>query len=121
LYDAQKKPESAALAQEDYKKAISLDPNSFDAQFNMGIYNFNKAATLRTKSSKMDLKTYQVQGKKIDAEAKKYFEASIPYFEKALEIQPTDRNTATNLQKAYYNAGRTADSERMSAKVQAMK
>jgi tetratricopeptide (TPR) repeat protein len=118
LYDAQKKTD---LAQEDYKKAISLDPNSFDAQFNMGIYNFNKAATLRTKSSKMDLKTYQVQGKKLDAEAKKYFEASVPYFEKALEIQPNDRNTANALQKAYYNVGRTADSERMSAKVQAMK
>lgn len=118
LYDAQKKTD---LAQEDYKKAISLDPNSFDAQFNMGIYNFNKAATLRTKSSKMDLKTYQAQGKKVDAEAKKYFEASVPYFEKALELQPNDRNTASALQKAYYNVGRTADSERMSAKMQAMK
>lgn len=121
LYDAQKKTDASALAQEDYKKAISLDPNNFDAQFNMGIYNFNRAATLYTKASKMDLKTYQVQGKKVEAEGKKFFEASVPYFEKALELQPNDRNSASALQKVYYRLGRTADSERMSAKVQAMK
>lgn len=118
IYDAQKKSD---LAQEDYKKAISLDPNNFDSQFNMGIYNYNKAATLYTKASKMDLKTYQAQGKKLETEGKKYFEASVPYFEKALELQPNDRSSATALQKVYARLGRTADSERMNAKVQAMK
>jgi tetratricopeptide (TPR) repeat protein len=118
IYDQQKKPD---LAQVDYKKSIELDPNNFDSQYNMGIYNFNRAATLYTKASKMDLKTYQVQGKKVEAEGKKYFEASVPYFEKALALQPNDRNTASALQKVYYRLGRTADSERMSAKVQAMK
>jgi len=118
LYDQQKKTD---LAQEDYKKAISLDPGNFDAQFNMGIYNFNKAATLYTKASKMDLKTYQASGKKVEAEGKKYFEASLPYFEKSLEIQPNDRNTVSALQKVYYRLGRTADSERMNAKLQTLK
>lgn len=118
LYDQQKKTD---LAQEDYKKAISLDPNNFDSQFNMGIYNFNRAATFYTKASKMDLKTYQTQGKKVEAEGKKYFEASVPYFEKALELQPNDRNSASALQKVYHRLGRTADAERMNAKMQAMK
>ena len=118
LYDQQKKTD---LAQEDYKKAISIEPNNFDAQFNMGIYNFNRAASLYTKASKMDLKTYQAQGKKLEADGKKYFEASVPYFEKALELQPNDRGTASALQKVYYRLGRTADSERMNAKLQAMK
>lgn len=118
IYDAQKKSD---LAQEDYKKAISIDPNNFDSQFNMGIYNYNKAATLYTKASKMDLKTYQAQGKKLEAEAKKYFEASVPYFEKALELQPNDRNSASALQKVYARLGRSADAERMNTKVQAMK
>ncbi|TVT42746.1 hypothetical protein FNT36_01230 [Hymenobacter setariae] len=118
IYDAQKKSD---LAQEDYKKAISLDPNNFDSQYNMGIYNYNKAAGLYTKASKMDLKTYQAQGKKIEADAKKYFEASVPYFEKALELQPNDRSSATALQKVYHRLGRSADSERMNAKLQAMK
>jgi len=118
LYDQQKKSD---LALEDYKKTISLDPQNFDAQFNAGINNFNRAATLYTKASKMDLKTYQVQGKKVEAEGKKYFEASLPYFEKALEIQPNDRSTVAALQKVYYRLGRTADSERMNAKLQTLK
>jgi tetratricopeptide (TPR) repeat protein len=118
VYDAQKKTD---LAQEDYKKAISLDPNNFDSYFNMGIYNYNKAATFYTKASKMDLKTYQAQGKKLETEGKKYFEASVPYFEKALELQPNDRNSANALQKVYARLGRTADAERMNTKIQAMK
>lgn len=121
LYDAQKKTESSLLAQEDYKKAITLDPNNFDAQFNMGIYNFNRGATLYTKVSKMDLKTYQAQGKKNEAEGKKYFEAALPYFEKSLALQPNDRNTLSALQKVYHQLGRSADAERMNAKLQAMK
>jgi tetratricopeptide (TPR) repeat protein len=118
LYDQQKKSD---LALDDYKKTISLDPNNFDAQFNAGINNFNRAAALYTKASKMDLKTYQAQGKKIEAEGKKYFEASLPYFEKALAIQPNDRSTVAALQKVYYRLGRTADSERMNAKLQTLK
>jgi len=117
LYDAQKKND---LAQADYKKAIELDPNNFDSQFNMGIYNFNQAANLYTKASKMDLKTYQLKGKPLEVQGKKYFEASVPYFEKALEIQPNDANTISALQKVYFRLGRNADSEKMAARLQAL-
>lgn len=118
VYDAQKKTD---LAQADYKKSIELDPNNFDSQFNMGIYNFNQAATLYTKASKMDLKTYQLKGKPVEAQGKKYFEAAVPYFEKALELQPNDPNTLNALQKVYFRLGRNADSEKMAARLQAVK
>jgi tetratricopeptide (TPR) repeat protein len=118
LYDQQKKTD---LALADYKKAIELDPNNFDAQFNLGVYNYNKAADAYTKVSKMDVKTYQASGKKLEAEGKRYFEAAVPYFEKALQAQPDDRNTLSSLQKAYFRLGRTADSERLNAKLQSLK
>ena len=105
----------------DYKKSVELDPNNFDAQFNLGVYNYNKAADAYTKASKMDLKTYQVSGKKYEIDGKKYFEASVPYFEKALQLQPEDRNTLASLQKVYFRLGRTADSERLNAKLQSLK
>jgi tetratricopeptide (TPR) repeat protein len=117
MYDQQKKSD---LALADYRKAVELDPNNFDAQFNLGVYNYNKAADAYTKASKMDLKTYQTSGKKFEAEGKKYFEASIPYFEKALQLQPDDRNTLASLQKVYFRLGRTADSERLNAKLQSL-
>ena len=117
LYDQQKKTD---LALADYRKAVEIDPNNFDAQFNLGVYNYNKAADAYTKASKMDLKTYQTSGKKFEADGKKYFEASVPYFEKALQLQPNDRNTLVSLQKVYFRLGRTADSERLSAKLQTL-
>ena len=117
MYDQQKKTE---LAVADYKKAVELDPKNFDAQFNLGVYNYNKAADFYTKASKMDLKTYQVSGKKAEVEGKKFFEAAVPYFERALELQPNDRNTLTSLKKIYFRLGRTAESARLETKLQSL-
>ena len=118
MYDQQKKSD---LALADYRKAVELDPNNFDAQFNLGVYNYNRAADAYTKASKMDLKTYQKSGKALEVQGKKYFQDSVPFFEKALQLQPDDRNTLTSLQKVYFRLGRTADSERLNAKLQSLK
>ena len=117
VYDQNKQPD---LAVEAFKKAVELDPKNFDAQFNLGIYNFNQAATYYTKASKMDLKTYQLKGRPLEAQGKKYFEASVPYFEKALEVQPNDPGSISALQKVYFRLGRNADSDRMAARLQAL-
>ena len=117
LYDQQKKND---LALADYRKAIELDPKNFDAQYNLGVYNYNKAAEAYTKASKMDLKSYQISGRGLEANGKKYFDAAIPFFEKALEQQPSDRNTLTSLKKIYFRLGRTADSERLQARIDAL-
>lgn len=114
VYDSNKQPVEALAA---YQKAVTADPNNFDAQYNLGVYNYNKAAEAYTKASKMDLKTYQVSGKKYEAQGKKYFEDSVPYFEKSLQIKPDDTATMQSLQKVYFRLGRTADSERLSAKL----
>ncbi|UOQ96021.1 tetratricopeptide repeat protein [Hymenobacter sp. 5317J-9] len=117
LYDQQKKSE---LAQADYKKAVELDPNNFDALFNLGVYNFNKGIDMVNKARKMDLKTYNASGKKLEADGKKIVELSIPYFEKAMQVQPNERAVISSLQKAYANTGRTADAQKLSAKLDSM-
>lgn len=118
IYDQDKQPEKALAA---YRKAVENDPNNFDANFNLGVYNYNKAADLYTKASKMDLATYQKSGKKFETEGKKYFTDSVPYFEKALVIQPDDRATISSLGKVYAKLGRTADAEKMNAKLDSLK
>ncbi|WP_197274024.1 tetratricopeptide repeat protein [Hymenobacter sp. DG25A] len=118
ILDQNKQPEQALAA---YKKAVEIDPNNFDAQFNLGVYNYNKAADLYTKASRMSLATYQKSGKKMEADGKKYFEVSLPYFEKALQLQPNDRAVISSLQKVYVRLGRNADAERMNAKLEALK
>jgi tetratricopeptide (TPR) repeat protein len=118
ILDQDKQP---AKALEAYRKAVEVDPANFDANFNLGVYNYNKAAELYTKASKMSLAEYQKSGKKYEADGKKYFQESLPYFEKALQAQPDDRAVISSLQKAYLRVGRTADSERMAAKLDAKK
>ena len=118
IYDKQKKTE---LAVADYRKAIELDANNFDAQFNLGVYNYNRAAEFYTRASKMSLATYQKSGRALEVQGKKFFQDSVPFFEKALQLQPNDRNTLSSLQKVYFRLGRTADSARLSAKLETLK
>ncbi|SDY86048.1 tetratricopeptide repeat protein [Hymenobacter psychrophilus] len=119
LLDADKKPVEALAA---YRKAVEVDPKNFDANFNIGIYNYNKAADYYTRASKMSLAEYQKSGgKKLETDGKKYFQDSLPYFEKALEAQPDDRATMSALQKVYLRLDRKADSQRMMSKLDGSK
>ncbi|GAB2468940.1 hypothetical protein GCM10011375_29580 [Hymenobacter qilianensis] len=118
ILDSNKQPEQALAA---YRKAVEVNPDNFDAQFNMGVYNYNKAAENYTKASKMDMASYQKSGKKLEAEGKKYFEQALPHFEKALQLQPDDRATISSLQKVYVRLGRNADAEKMNAKLETLK
>lgn len=118
ILDQNKQPEQALAA---YRKAVEANPENFDAQFNLGVYNYNKAAENFTKASKMDMASYQKSGKKLEADGKKYFEQALPHFEKALQLQPDDRATISSLQKVYVRLGRNADAEKMNTKLETLK
>ncbi|WP_266205535.1 tetratricopeptide repeat protein [Pontibacter kalidii] len=104
-------------AREVYKKAIEADPNNFDAYYNLGVLEYNRGAEINNKAAKMDYATYQKKGKALEAEAKKYYQAAMPYFEKAHQIQPEDKATMQNLINVYTRLGRKADAEKLSAKL----
>lgn len=104
-------------AYKDYQKAVEVDPNNFDGFFNLGVLEYNKGSEFNNKAAKMDYATYKKQGAALEAQAKKHFEASLPYFEKALQIQPDDQATLANLQRVYTRLKRTADAERVGKKL----
>ncbi|KAA3438133.1 tetratricopeptide repeat protein [Rufibacter hautae] len=103
-----------------YKKAAEIDPANFDAQYNLGVYYFNKGANLNNKANKMSLAEYQKSGKAVQAEAKKFFAQSMPYFENALKAQPKDRTTVQSLLKVYTALDKPADAKRMDALLQTL-
>jgi tetratricopeptide (TPR) repeat protein len=117
LLERTKKPEDALAA---YKKAAELDPTNFDAQYNLGVYYFNKGANLNNKANKMSLAEYQKSGKAVQAEAKKFFAQALPYFEAALKSQPKDRTTIQSLLKVYTALDRPADAKKMDALLQTL-
>jgi tetratricopeptide (TPR) repeat protein len=114
VYDKLKQPEQALAA---YQKAVDLDPKNFDAQYNTGVYYFNKGAEVSKSLNSMSLATYQKVGKAKEAESKKYFQKAIPYFEAGLVVNPKDRASMSALQKAYTQLGRTADANRMNTQM----
>jgi tetratricopeptide (TPR) repeat protein len=118
VYDKLKQPDQAQAA---YQKAVEIDPKNFDAQFNVGVNYFNKGADIFKAVNKMSLPTYQKQGKAKEAEAKKYVQQAVPYFEAALAANPNDRGTMSALQKAYTQLGRTSDAERMNTMMSSAK
>ncbi|MDO6391475.1 tetratricopeptide repeat protein [Pontibacter sp. BT731] len=104
-------------AYKNYKKAVEADPNNFDGFFNLGVLEYNKGSEFNNKAAKMDYATYKKQGAALEKQAVKHYEASLPYFERALEIQPEDQATLANLQRVYTRLKRTADAERIGKKL----
>ncbi len=93
-------------AQKAYKKAIELDPNYFDANFNMGVLLNNKAAAIMTYVSNLPIdkeKEYQ-EGK---AKALEFLKQAKPYLEKAHELQPKDHDTMILLKQIYMKTNNT--------------
>ncbi len=86
-------------AMESYNKALGVDPNYFNAYFNIGALYYNNAVELYEEANKIeDLKAYNAAKAKADEELKK----AIPPMEKAYEINPTERAALETLQTIYY-------------------
>jgi len=96
LYD---KTGDRETAKEKYKKAIELDPNFFEAYYNLGVLYFNEGVELTDKANAItDNKKYE-EAKKI---ADDKFLESLPYIEKAHELEPADKGIMQTLKNLYY-------------------
>lgn len=69
-------------AEADYRKTISLDPNFYDAHYNLGVLYINKSNVL---IEKLDKVYKQSEFDKIDNEITELYKVAIVYFEKVLD------------------------------------
>lgn len=87
-------------AEKAYLKVLSLDPNHFDAVYNLGALFVNKAASLMADANKLPLdkvKEFDV----FKTQANSYLEKALPYLEKAHVMAPTDKSTILTLKEIY--------------------
>ncbi|MBC7447173.1 MAG: tetratricopeptide repeat protein [Hymenobacteraceae bacterium] len=111
LYDKSGKPEQAVTV---YEQAIAADPTNFDAQFNLGVYQFNRGAEMTQKLRNMSPAEYaKLASKKMQTDSKVYFQKAVPYFETALKLKSCDKSTLASLEKAYVALNQNADAERI--------
>ena len=86
------------MAEADYKKAIELKPEYFDALYNLGVlYNNHGVSINKTADKITDNAKYKAENDKATAE----FSKAMPILEKALSVNPKDRNTMYALKQIY--------------------
>ncbi|GAA4450772.1 hypothetical protein GCM10023189_11900 [Nibrella saemangeumensis] len=84
-------------AKDYYTRALQVDPNNYDANFNMGALYFNEAVAMNRQLSNMDMKEYQAKGKEVEGRACGRFKQALPYLEKAKSIKDTEEDLNENL------------------------
>jgi len=97
LYDKMEKQDLAQIA---YEKAINLKPDYFDAYYNLGALYYNKAAKVLELAINIPLKE-QAKYEAEQGKAKNLFKTSLPYFEKAYNLNKKDVNTMQTLSIIY--------------------
>ena len=90
--------EKLKLAESDYQKAIELKPDYFDAMYNLGVLYNNHGVALNKIADKI---TDNAKYKEANDLATAEFSKALPVLEKALEVNPKDRNTMYALKQIY--------------------
>lgn len=111
----QEKFRKAAAA--DYSKALEMQPDFFDAAYNLGAMYYNIGVEWNNKASSYGLN----ESAKYDAASKKaneFFALARPALEKAHAINAEDKSTMASLTKIYAIEGETELYTKMKAKLQ---
>lgn len=88
------------LAEKNYKKAAELNPDFFEAFYNLGAIYVNKAAEIQGEANDLPLNETAKYNQMTD-EANKNLAIAVPYLENALQIRPDDQATIIALKEAY--------------------
>jgi tetratricopeptide (TPR) repeat protein len=91
--------EKMKLAEADYKKALEIKPDYFDALYNLGALYYNDGVNLGNKANTItDQKKYEAEIKR----ANDAFNLAVPVLEKAHSINEKDKATIIALKNIYY-------------------
>ncbi|MDQ1089077.1 MULTISPECIES: lipopolysaccharide assembly protein LapB [unclassified Siphonobacter] len=92
--------EEKSAAKAGYEKVLQIEPNNYDANYNMGVYYFNEGVMVKSKVDAMDMNTYNKEGKAVEQETVAKFKQSLPYFEKAWSLKQEEA-LKNNLSQTY--------------------
>lgn len=99
------------LAEDNYKKALAIDPEFAKAHNNLGLVYFDRNQCEKaTESFNLSIKYDPTYPKPVNNLGATYYEAqdydkAIEYFKKSLEIQPDYARAYLNIGRAYYYLG----------------
>lgn len=102
----------------DYKKALELKADYFDALYNLGVIYYNKAIEQMNKAND---ETDHASFQKEKAKADELFKTSLPYMEKAHEAKPDELAVLESLKGLYYRFEMMDKYDEVDAKIKSVK
>jgi tetratricopeptide (TPR) repeat protein len=114
IYDQMGDLEKASSA---YENAIKLKPDYFEPNYNLGALYVNQAADILDKANDLPLDAV-AQYDQEKARADQMLAKSLPFLERALELQPDDVNTMVSLKEIYTRLGMTEKLQAINEKLQ---
>lgn len=111
------RPEAAV---EMYKKALEVDPKQFTPYYNLSVIYYNRGVETMNEANKLPAN----QNDKYEAEMKKsmdHFRESLPYIEKAYELDSTEIAIMESLRTIYYRLQMNDKFQEINEKIQKLK
>jgi len=102
-------------AKANYLKAIELDESFLEAYYNLGVLYFNEGVALTEKANEITNNTEYEKAKKL---ADDKFTESLPYLEKAYELNPKETSILNTLKTLYYRLQMNDKYEEISKKME---
>ena len=83
-----------------YKETIAVDPNYFDALFNLGAIYYNKGGEVINEANKLPISETAKYDKML-ADGNNFLNMALPYLEQCETLQPQDKATLISLKEIY--------------------
>ena len=107
-----------------YSKSLEIKEDYFDANYNLGALYFNKAVQMVNEANDMwkprMSKDEATKQKELEDGGKAMFSTALPYLEKALKVEPEDRETLRSLRDIYARVGMDEKMLEVSAKLKSL-
>jgi len=99
-----------------YEATLKLDPNFFDAMFNLGVLYFNKGGDVINNANKLPLdKTKEFND--MMAEGNSFLNKALPYFENGEKLSPNDKQLLVSLKEIYTRLNKLDKLQEMNEKI----
>jgi len=102
-----------------YQYSLQLNPEHFDALYNIGALYVNTAATIELEANALPLDKVE-EYEKMKSDITKYLELAAPYLEQATIMQPNDVNTLQTLRLIYSRTGNSVKLKEINEKIDSL-
>lgn len=119
LSDDGTRKDALGMAISAYKKSLQLNPEYFNALYNIGALYVNSAAAIEIQANALPLDRVE-EYEKLKSELTGYLELAAPYLEQATIMQPQDVNTLQTLRLIYSRTGQNAKLKEINEKIDSL-